>query len=63
MEFAIHPLWVAGAVVVYFLPTIVAFLLGHVEWKGILFINFLFGWTIIIWLALFIWVADTKKTN
>jgi hypothetical protein len=38
----------------YFLPTILASRRGH-EITGVLLLNLFFGWTVIGWIALFLW--------
>ena len=39
----------------YFLPTVIAANRGH-QITGILLLNLLFGWTVIAWFALLLWV-------
>lgn len=52
---------VIGALYVYFFPGILALLLGHVDWKGVLFTNLLIGWTIVGWFILLVWALDTNR--
>jgi len=43
------------AVLIYFLPTIVALSRGHLSALAIFFLNLLLGWTLIGWLIAFVW--------
>ena len=43
------------AVLIYFLPTIVALSRGHLSALAIFFLNLFFGWSLIGWLVAFIW--------
>jgi len=46
---------VLGAIVVYILPTIIASQRRHRSTAGIAIVNLLFGWTVLGWIAAFIW--------
>jgi hypothetical protein len=46
----------------YFLPTIVAKVRGAKNFGGIVAVNLLLGWTVIVWLMAFIW-AVVEKTD
>ena len=39
----------------YFLPSIVAFMRGHVNRRAILILNLFLGWTAIGWLVVMVW--------
>ncbi len=41
----------------YMLPTIIALSTGHPLFLGIAFLNVLLGWTVIGWVAVFIWAC------
>jgi hypothetical protein len=43
------------AVLIYFLPTIVALSRGHLSALAIFFLNLFLGWTLIGWLIAFVW--------
>jgi hypothetical protein len=43
------------AVLLYFLPTVVALSRGHLSALAIFFLNLLLGWTVIGWFIAFIW--------
>lgn len=51
--------WVLFLVVAFlhFLPSILAFTNGHSKRGLILLLNFLFGWTVIVWVALLVWAT------
>ena len=44
-----------AALLIYFLPTIVALARGHLSALAIFFLNLFLGWTLIGWLAALIW--------
>ena len=46
---------IALALAIYWAPTIVAIFKKHPHLVGIIVINFFFGWTLIGWIASFIW--------
>ena len=56
-------LWIAGGIFVYLFPTYVAVVLRHVDWKGVFFVNFLFGWTILMWFVALVWAIDPGAKN
>ena len=43
------------ATLIYFLPTVIALLRGHLSTLAIFLLNLLFGWTLIGWLGALIW--------
>ena len=43
------------AVLLYFLPTVVALIRGHLSALAIFLLNLFFGWTLIGWLIALIW--------
>ena len=60
----IHLLLLIGLVALYFLPTIVARSNKHSKKGAILLLNILVGWTLIGWIACFIWASiDNKQTS
>jgi hypothetical protein len=50
-----------GILYVYFFPGILALILHHVDWKGVLWTNLLIGWTIVGWFILLVWALDTER--
>ncbi|MBI5456124.1 superinfection immunity protein [Candidatus Kaiserbacteria bacterium] len=56
-------IYLALALFVYFFPTYLAFVRGHVDWKGVFFTNLAIAWTIVGWFVLFIWAFDVEKRN
>lgn len=46
---------IALFVIVYFLPAVNAYARGHRNAEAILALNFFLGWTVLGWLAAFIW--------
>lgn len=60
MSFVFFLLGVVG-LVIYFIPTMVAFNRG-VEARVIIFVlNLIFGWTFIVWLVLLIWASTARR--
>ena len=52
--------------IIYFLPTIIAFHADHKKSYFISIINLIFGWTIICWFLLLLWLfwmTKKKETN
>ena len=49
-------------VVIYLLPTSIAFNRGHATPGTLMLVNVLFGWTMIAWIGCFIW-AGTGATD
>ena len=45
------------AVLLYFLPTVVALSRGHLSALAIFFLDLFLGWTLIGWIAVFLWAA------
>src|SRR5271154_5092398 len=43
------------AVLLYFLPTVIALIRGHLSALAIFLLNLFFGWTVIGWLIALIW--------
>lgn len=43
---------------VYFIPSIVALRNDHTNRIWIFVLNLLFGWTLLVWIALFIWAFN-----
>ncbi len=57
---------VAGCVVLYFLPSIIAYERGHASKDIILLIDFLLGWTFLGWVGCIVWALidnDSSKTS
>lgn len=53
----------AFCLIPYFLPTIVAMMRNHPSAGGIFIINFLFGWTVLVWIICLVWAAsDSRQT-
>lgn len=56
-----HPFWFHGpsfglvALLLYFLPAIIAFVRGHQSRIAILLVNFFFGWSGLGWIIALIW--------
>jgi uncharacterized membrane protein len=49
------------AMVVYFLPSIVAYKDKRAAWVGIAILNVLLGWTILGWIAALIWAVTGES--
>lgn len=47
--------WSSVLLVIYFLPTIIAFYRNHRNVWALAFTNLVFGWTVVGWCATFIW--------
>lgn len=47
--------------IVYFVPSIVAFKRNVASRWGIFFINLFFGWTLLIWVVSLIWACEGRK--
>ena len=59
-------LLIALGIAFYFLPSIIAFKKQHVHKGIILLVNFIFGWTFIVWVGLLVWAiidSDGSKTS
>lgn len=52
----------SAAIFVYLFPTYLALVRKHIDWKGVLFVNILIGWTVLGWFILLVWALDTDKT-
>jgi hypothetical protein len=46
-------------VAIYMLPTLIAFARDHPRRGAITLINVLFGWTLIVWIVVFVWALAT----
>ncbi len=53
--------WFIPILFVYFFPTYIAFALGHVDARGVFFINLMLGWTIFGWFFALIWALDPNR--
>ena len=49
-------------IVVYFLPSIIAYKRGHVN-KGIILLNIFLGWTLIGWVGCLVWAFIDNGSN
>jgi hypothetical protein len=49
--------------IIYFLPTIVAYDKEHENKQIILLVNFLFGWTLVGWIGCIIWACINKEAK
>jgi len=62
-------LLILALLIIYLLPTIVAISRNHRNQAGIMLLNIIFGWTILVWFGSLIWsVSDNvnppiKKTE
>jgi uncharacterized membrane protein len=54
---AITAILLALIVIIYMIPTIVAFGRDHPHRNAVAVINILFGWTLIVWFFVFLWAA------
>ncbi|MDX1572259.1 MAG: superinfection immunity protein [Xanthomonadales bacterium] len=54
-------IWIAG-IVVYAIPTVIAFYRHANSFWSIALLNLLFGWTLIMWFGASVW-AMTDKTD
>lgn len=48
---------------IYFLPAIIAFRRNHESKGGIFFLNLFLGWTLLIWVAAFVWAFSSASNN
>ena len=48
---------VMGFVIIYFAPSIVAYERGHHQRHAILALNLFLGWTVLGWIAAFVWAS------
>jgi Superinfection immunity protein len=55
---ALLPL-VAIFLLIYFIPTIIAFKCQHQQWPAILILNLFLGWTYVGWVAALVWAFIT----
>ena len=51
------------ALIIYFIPSIIAALRGHGSVMAIVAVNLLFGWSVIGWLWSFIWSLTSTNKN
>ena len=49
------------AVLLYFLPTVVALIRGHLSALAIFLLNLFLGWTLIGWIIAFIWSCNGTR--
>jgi threonine/homoserine/homoserine lactone efflux protein len=49
-----HPVE-AAALLLYFIPALIAFLRGHQSWPAIAILDLLLGWSVIGWIIALIW--------
>ena len=52
-------LMLLAVVGLYMLPTLIAFGRGHPRRQNIALVNILLGWTLIGWIAVFLWASLT----
>ena len=50
-------------VLIYMLPTLIAFGREHPRRQDVAVVNILFGWTLIGWIAAFLWASLTHVEN
>lgn len=48
---------VLAIVLIYMLPTLIAFGRGHPRRQDVALVNILVGWTLIGWIAVFLWAS------
>ena len=53
--------WVLIALYFYLLPSVIAAQRQSCMTGAIFFLNLLFGWTLIVWIACFIWACTTNE--
>jgi hypothetical protein len=56
-----HPGYGAVGLLLYFLPSIIAFVRGHHSRIGIFLLNFLLGWSGLGWIVAFIWALTPVR--
>lgn len=62
MDFAnVSMALMASMVAVYFLPTIVAVIRGHINSGAIFTLNLLLGWTAIFWIVCLVWSFTNSR--
>lgn len=57
----IFAVWIILGLVVYFVPTMVAFKKKHLNKTAILLLNLFLGWTFVGWVVALVW--SVKKTD
>jgi hypothetical protein len=50
-------------VLIYMLPTLIAFGREHPRRHGITVINILLGWTLIVWIGVFLWASLARPED
>ncbi len=57
-------LMLMAVIIIYILPTIIAFGREHPHCQDVLVVNLLLGWTLIGWVGVFLWasLARTEET-
>lgn len=63
MEMIINLLYLIVSIVIYFIPTIIAYKQKHYSLRNLFLVNLLLGWTFIGWVIAFVWalVPDIFK--
>ena len=54
---------VALGLVFYTLPTLLAWALGAIHWRGIALLNLLLGWTVLGWIAALLWALFDRPRD
>lgn len=62
MELTMTPLTLL-IVVLYFVPTLIANSRGHPNWPAICALNVLLGWTVLGWVASFVWSLTAVRRS
>jgi len=49
--------------IIYFIPSLVAFKRDAASRWGIFIVNLFFGWTLLIWIIALIWACEGRRKN
>ena len=50
-----------GLLIIYFIPTVIAFKRTAASKWAIFLVNLFFGWTLLIWIVALIWACEGRK--
>lgn len=61
MPYLMFYVYLLAILYVYFFPTILAFILRHINPWAVMYVNLSIGWTVIGWFAVLVWAFDRHK--
>jgi hypothetical protein len=56
-------LMLMAVIIIYFLPTLIAFGREHPHRQEVLVVNLLLGWTLIGWIGVFLWASLARTED